>query len=70
MHYVARWRMHLATVALADGARVGELARHLGYESEAAFSRAYKRVVGVPPVTATRRDPGRAGAPAAAGAAG
>ncbi len=70
MHYLARWRMHLATVALADGARVGELARQLGYESEAAFSRAYKRVVGVPPVTATRRNPGRAEAPATAGAAG
>ena len=70
MHYVARWRMHLATVALADGARVGELARQLGYESEAAFSRAYKRVVGVSPVTAARRDPGGDGAPAAAGAAG
>ncbi|ADB73094.1 hypothetical protein Gobs01_03786 [Geodermatophilus obscurus DSM 43160] len=70
MHYVARWRMHLATVALAEGARVGELARQLGYESEAAFSRAYKRVVGVPPVAATRRDPGRAEAPAATRAAG
>src|SRR5918997_2478826 len=70
MHYVARWRMHLATVALADGARVGELARHLGYESDAAFSRAYKRVVGVPPVTVARRDPGRAEAPAALGGAG
>ena len=67
MHYVARWRMHLATVALTDGARVGELARHLGYESEAAFSRAYKRVVGVPPVTAARRAPARDEAPAAAG---
>ncbi|MEX5719791.1 AraC family transcriptional regulator [Geodermatophilus maliterrae] len=70
MRYVARWRMHLATVALADGARVGELARHLGYELEAAFSRAHKRVVGVPPVTAAHRGPGRAEAPAAAGAAG
>ena len=70
MRYVARWRMHLATVALADGARVGELARHLGYESEAAFSRAYKRVVGVPPATAARRDPGRTEAPAATGTAG
>ena len=70
MHYVARWRMHLATIALADGARVGALARHLGYESEAAFSRAYKRVVGVPPVTASRRDPGRAEVPAATSAAG
>ncbi|MGY1733729.1 AraC family transcriptional regulator [Geodermatophilus sp. SYSU D01045] len=52
MHYLARWRMHLATVALGQGARVGELAGSLGYESEAAFSRAYKRIVGVPP-TAT-----------------
>ncbi|MGY1697199.1 AraC family transcriptional regulator [Geodermatophilus sp. SYSU D00814] len=52
MHYLARWRMHLATVALGQGARVGELAGRLGYESEAAFSRAYKRVVGVPPTAA------------------
>jgi AraC-like DNA-binding protein len=52
MHHLARWRMHLATVALGEGARVGELAGRLGYESEAAFSRAYKRIVGVPPTAA------------------
>ncbi len=52
MHHLARWRMHLATVALGQGARVGELAGRLGYESEAAFSRAYKRIVGVPPTAA------------------
>jgi AraC-like DNA-binding protein len=51
LHYVTRWRMHLATVALGRGARVTELARTLGYDSEAAFSRAYKRVAGVPPVS-------------------
>lgn len=55
LRYVTRWRMHLATVELARGARVGELARRLGYESEAAFSRAYKRVTGVPPVTVRPR---------------
>jgi AraC-like DNA-binding protein len=55
LRYVTRWRMHVATVALARGARVAELARSLGYESEAAFSRAYKRVVGVPPVTVRGR---------------
>ncbi|WP_324275457.1 AraC family transcriptional regulator [Blastococcus brunescens] len=49
LRYVTRWRMHLATVALGRGARVGELARQLGYDSEAAFARAYKRVVGVSP---------------------
>ncbi|MGY1717123.1 AraC family transcriptional regulator [Geodermatophilus sp. SYSU D01106] len=52
MRYLARWRMHLATVALAEGAQVGQLAGRLGYESEAAFSRAYKRIVGVPPTMA------------------
>ncbi len=64
MRFVARWRMHLATVALADGARVGEVARQLGYESEAAFSRAYKRLVGVSPGTVARR--GAPGTPAGA----
>ncbi|MGY1712665.1 AraC family transcriptional regulator [Geodermatophilus sp. SYSU D00758] len=63
VRYVTRWRMQLATVDLGRGARVAEVARRLGYESEAAFSRAYKRVVGVPPGTARGRpdapaDPG------------
>ncbi|MGH9164683.1 MAG: AraC family transcriptional regulator [Acidimicrobiales bacterium] len=50
MHYVARWRMQLAVAALKDGdATVRELADRLGYQSEAAFSRAFKRVVGMPP---------------------
>jgi AraC-like DNA-binding protein len=50
MHYVARWQMHLALDWLkADGASVGEVANRLGYQSEAAFSRAFKRIVGVSP---------------------
>ncbi|KAA3611854.1 MAG: AraC family transcriptional regulator [Planctomycetota bacterium] len=50
MQYLTRWRMHLATSDLREGeATVAELARKLGYRSEAAFSRAYKRIVGVPP---------------------
>jgi AraC-like DNA-binding protein len=55
MHYVTRWRMHLATVALGRGARVNELAGQLGYDSEAAFSRAYKRLAGVSPVSVRGR---------------
>jgi len=55
LRYVTRWRMHLATVALGRGARVSEVAGTLGYDSEAAFSRAYKRVTGVPPVTVRGR---------------
>jgi AraC-like DNA-binding protein len=50
MHYLARWRMQLALNSLReDSATVAELALRLGYRSEAAFSRAFKRIVGVPP---------------------
>lgn len=50
MSYVARWRMQVAVAALQeDNATVGQLADRLGYRSEAAFSRAFKRVVGVSP---------------------
>jgi AraC-like DNA-binding protein len=50
MSYVARWRMQVAVDALKDeGATVGQLADRLGYRSEAAFSRAFKRVIGVAP---------------------
>jgi AraC-like DNA-binding protein len=58
MSYVARWRMHVAVAALKDeGATVGQLADRLGYRSEAAFSRAFKRVIGVSP-GAIRRSAG------------
>ena len=47
MQYVTRWRMHVALHALKDdGATVAELANRLGYRSEAAFARAFKRVIG------------------------
>ena len=50
MHYVARWRMQVALTWLKEeGAALGELAYRLGYQSEAAFSRAFKRMMGVPP---------------------
>jgi AraC-like DNA-binding protein len=58
MSYVARWRMHVAVAALKEeGATVGQLADRLGYRSEAAFSRAFKRVIGVAP-GAIRRSAG------------
>jgi AraC-like DNA-binding protein len=50
MQYVTRWRMQVAVSALKEeGVTVGELANRLGYRSEAAFARAFKRVVGTPP---------------------
>jgi AraC-like DNA-binding protein len=55
MHYVARWRMHVALTWLRDdGPGLGELANRLGYQSEAAFSRAFKRFNGVSPGAARR----------------
>jgi AraC-like DNA-binding protein len=57
MRYVTRWRMHVALDRLHhEDLSVAELARQLGYESEAAFSRAFKRIVGATP-GAVRRAP-------------
>ena len=56
MHYVARWRMQIGLASLRDeGVTVGELANVLGYRSEAAFARAFKRIMGVPPGAVRRR---------------
>jgi AraC-like DNA-binding protein len=50
MHYIARCRMHLAHRHLQERAvGLSELASLVGYQSEAAFSRAFKRVIGVSP---------------------
>lgn len=55
MQYVTRWRMQTALDWLQhDNISVAELAARLGYESEAAFSRAFKRTVGVSPGVARR----------------
>jgi AraC-like DNA-binding protein len=50
MQYLAGWRLQLATNLLRDGSRsIAEIAGEVGYESEAAFNRAFKRHLGVPP---------------------
>jgi AraC-like DNA-binding protein len=50
MHYLARWRIHLARQLLCEPARsIPDIAAKVGYESEAAFNRAFKRLVGTPP---------------------
>ncbi|HKU07329.1 MAG TPA: AraC family transcriptional regulator [Bradyrhizobium sp.] len=52
MQYLAEWRMHLARRLLREsGASLGEIAGRVGYESEAAFNRAFSRLVGTPPGT-------------------
>jgi AraC-like DNA-binding protein len=50
MHYLARWRMQLATRRLAaPGVSIAQVGVEVGYESEAAFNRAFKKYVGMPP---------------------
>jgi AraC-like DNA-binding protein len=52
MQYLARWRMQVASAMLANGSdNVAQVAFSVGYESEAAFSRAFKRVLGAPPAS-------------------
>lgn len=61
--YLARWRMTLARRALRDPrASIPEVAARVGYGSEAAFNRAFKRVVGAPPGEWRRREQGEAAA--------
>ena len=50
MQYLTRWRMQVAARRLDDSAaKVAAVALEVGYESEAAFSRAFKRIAGVSP---------------------
>jgi AraC-like DNA-binding protein len=50
MQYLARWRMQLASAQLtASDKKLAEIAGEVGYGSEAAFSRAFKREVGMAP---------------------
>src|SRR5262249_40193732 len=59
MRYLAGWRMQLAKRLLREsGQSIAMIANEVGYESEAAFNRAFRRLVGRPP--ATWRDGGRA----------
>ncbi|MGE5179826.1 MAG: AraC family transcriptional regulator [Bacteroidota bacterium] len=50
MQYLTQWRMQRASGLLRDtNAKLAEVALEVGYESEAAFSRAFKRVAGCSP---------------------
>ena len=49
IEYLTRWRMHVASDRLRDGASVAAAARAVGYSTEAAFSDAFLRVTGSRP---------------------
>jgi len=57
IQYLAQWRIQLAASLLRGGkASLAEIADRVGYGSEAALSRAFKRQVGVAPAHYRRRD--------------
>lgn len=49
MQYLTRWRLQRAARLLEEGRTASQAATAVGYQSEAAFHRAFKRLVGVPP---------------------
>jgi len=50
IQYLTRWRMQLAARRLeAQGASIAQVAAEVGYESESAFNRSFRKYVGVPP---------------------
>jgi AraC-like DNA-binding protein len=50
MQYLTRWRLALAAQRLRTGNdTIARIAERAGYESEAAFNRAFKRELGMPP---------------------
>ncbi len=56
LHYLTRWRMQKAQRLLRDGrAPLSDVAASVGYDSEAAFSKAFKRAVGAAPGTYRRK---------------
>jgi AraC-like DNA-binding protein len=60
MSYVTRWRMYTAlTILRQESADIGKLSTRLGYTSEAAFNRTFKRVIGMTPGVARAGQPSR-----------
>jgi len=52
MHYLASWRMQVAAQKLRNtSASLAQIAEMIGYDSEAAFSRAFKKTFGTAPAT-------------------
>ena len=56
MAYLAKWRLKLgADILLTSGDSVAQVAAAVGYGSEAAFNRAFKREFDCPPARFRRR---------------
>ncbi|MCB9639688.1 MAG: AraC family transcriptional regulator [Myxococcales bacterium] len=54
--YLTQWRMHIATRYLREkGESIAKIAHQVGYESEGAFSKAFKRMLGSSPAVYRRK---------------
>jgi AraC-like DNA-binding protein len=52
MQYLTHWRLTVAAQSLrTEAASLASVAEQIGYDSEAAFNRAFKREFGMPPAT-------------------
>jgi AraC-like DNA-binding protein len=68
VEYLTSWRMQKAAALLQKGEwKMVDVARSVGYDSDAAFSKAFKRVVSVTPRDFRRRSQGCVGKGAAPG---
>jgi AraC-like DNA-binding protein len=57
MQYLASWRMQVATQELRNSSKsIARIAQDIGYETEASFTRAFKRRMGAPPATWRREN--------------
>jgi AraC-like DNA-binding protein len=64
MAYLTGWRLRLAAQALTSSPKgVADIAAAVGYESEAAFNRAFKRAFGAPPARYRRQSRNAASSP-------
>ena len=62
MTYLTNWRMQVAAQKLREGRlSIGQIAFDIGYEFEAAFTRAFKRELGAPPAAWRKRTMGGSG---------
>jgi AraC-like DNA-binding protein len=65
MQYLARWRLQVAAQELSIGSKsLAAVAEQVGYDSEPAFNRAFKREFGMPPA-GWRKKRGKADVPGA-----